>query len=99
MDLSAAAAGHAGDHSCALFRASAVANFAKFQTRQTDFRIHPRSRFFKTYFNLIAEFLPALGTLARAAPSEKILERKETPKSILNFIHNLLSPSPTNSPP
>src|SRR5229473_867678 len=37
MDLAAAAAGHTGDDSYALFRPCSVAHFAEFQARKPDF--------------------------------------------------------------
>src|ERR1700730_9156936 len=90
MNLPAAAAGHAGDNPGSLFRASAVANFAEFQTRQPDFRVHSRGRLFKTAVHVVAEVCAALGTIARAASSKNILEPKKIAEDILKFIKNSL---------
>src|SRR3984893_3481082 len=90
MNLPAAAAGHAGDNPGSLFRASAVANFAEFQTRQPDFRVYSRRRLFKTQFHVVAEVRAALGTIARAASSKNILEAKKIAEDILKFIKNSL---------
>src|SRR6202043_1068732 len=81
---------HARDDSGSLFRAGAVANFAEFQTRQADFGVYPRSRFFKTEFHVVAEVRSALGTVARAASSKNILEPKKIAEDILKFIKNSL---------
>src|SRR5258708_14223705 len=90
MDLSPASASHAGDYSGSFFRAGAVAHFAEFQTRQTDFCVHSRGRFFKTQFHVVAEVSAALGTVARAASSKNILEAKKIAENILKFIENRL---------
>src|SRR5579864_288440 len=90
MDLPTAAAGHAGDYASAFFGAGAVASFAEFQSRQADFCVDSGSRLFKTQFHVIAQVLAALGTVARAASAEDILETKEIAEDILEFVENAL---------
>src|ERR1700676_1781608 len=86
MNLTAAAATLAGDHSCAFFCPGSVANFAEFETRQTDFRVDSRGRLFKTQFHVVTKIRTALRAVARAAPSENILEAKKISEDILKLL-------------
>ena len=87
MNLSAAAARHARHDARSCLRARAVADFAKFQTRNADFRVHAGGGFLKTQFHVVAKIRAALRAAPSAAPSaENILESEEVPENILEFI-------------
>ena len=88
MDLSAAAASRAGDHSRAGFRAGAVAAFAEFQAREANFGIHSGGGFFKAEFHVVAKVRAALRAVARAAAAENILEAEEIAEDILKFVED-----------
>src|SRR5882762_8955774 len=90
MDLAAAAAGHTGNDSYALFRPSSVADFAEFQPRKPDFCADAGRRFFKAQFHIVPEVRATLRTGARAASPENILEAEKIAEDILKFVENRL---------
>src|SRR5260221_12723843 len=86
MHLSTATARDARHDARAGLRARAVADFAEFQARNTDFRVHSGSGFLEAQFHIVTKIRATLRAISAPAAAKYVLESEEVSENILEFI-------------